>query len=385
MRSICVYTSTRAEYGLLNNLLKQIHGSPNLKLQLLVSGAHLALNQGYTVEEILENGFEPAECVDIALVDDSPKGICRSMGIGLSKYGNFFDEHDPDLLLLLGDRFETFCCAAAAHASGVPIAHIHGGELTQGAIDDAFRHSITKMAHFHFPCCEEYRKRIIQMGEQPDHVYNVGALGVENIREIVPMDRKTLEQSIGFKLDRPFFLITFHPVTLEKDSFIEQFIELLAVLDHFPDHKFIFTGANADSGGRELNKIQNDYALKHPDQCFVIHSLGYLRYLSAMKLCETVIGNSSSGIIEAPALRVPTINIGDRQKGRVKTISVVDCHPDKESIFKALNTIFEKSFQSGLSTMEIPFEKSDTSQRIKEILGTVDLTSVLKKDFFDIK
>jgi GDP/UDP-N,N'-diacetylbacillosamine 2-epimerase (hydrolysing) len=384
MRKICVYTSTRAEYGLLRNLINEIHICPELHLQLLVSGTHLAPEQGMTIEEIRCDGFEPDQCVDIELNDDSPEGICRSMGIAISSYGKFFMEFNPDLLVVLGDRFETFCCASAAQVCCIPIAHIHGGEITEGAFDEAFRHSITKMAHLHLPCCEEYRRRIIQMGELPEHVYNVGALGVENIRAMKLMDKYELEESIGFKLDKPFFLITFHPVTLEKNTSGDQFAELLAALDQYPEHKCIFTQANADTDGRIINQMLNDYAKLYHNRCLMSPSLGYLRYLSAMRLCDAVIGNSSSGILEAPALKVPTINIGDRQKGRIRTESVIDCQPKKDSILAALKTMYSNNFQSNLQHMEIPYEKHGTAKKIKEILKETDLSNILKKQFYDI-
>ena len=384
MRKICVYTSTRAEYGLLRNLIKEIHKSSELELQLLVSGTHLVLGQGMTIEEIRREGFEPDKCVDIDLLDDSSKGICHSMGIAVSEYGKFLTDFSPDLLVLLGDRFETLCCATAAQVCRIPIAHIHGGEITQGAIDEAFRHSITKMAHLHFSCCEEYRQRIVQMGEQPSHVYNVGALGVENIRSLKLMERGDLEKVIEFQLDKPFFLVTFHPVTLEKNSFKKQFAELLTALDEYPGYKIIFTGSNADTGGQVINQMQNDYKRMHPDQCLVVPSLGNLRYLSVMKLCEAVIGNSSSGILEAPALNIPTINIGDRQKGRIRTQSIVDCDPSKKSILSALKMIYDFSFQLNLKKLNLPFEKPDTSKKIKKLLQKVDLKDILKKEFYDI-
>lgn len=384
MRKICVYTSTRAEYGLLRRLIHKIHICPGLQLQLLVSGTHLVPDQGMTIEEIRKDGFAPDKCVDINLSDDSPKGICHSMGIAVSEYGKFFAEYHPDLLVVLGDRFEAFCCASAALVCRIPIAHIHGGETTQGAMDEAFRHCITKMAHLHFPCCEDYRCRIIQMGESPENVYNVGALGVENIRNLNLMGKEELEESIGFKLDKPFFLVTFHPVTLEQDSAKEQLKELLSVFDRYPGHKFIFTGSNADTGGRIINQMLNDYKKSHSDQCLVIPSLGYLRYLSAMKLCEAVIGNSSSGVLEAPALKVPTINIGDRQKGRIRVDSIIDCEPSKGSIIAALKLIYENTFQSNLQRMDIPFEKTGTSERIKKIIQNADLTGIVKKKFFDM-
>ncbi len=384
MRKICVYTSTRAEYGLLKNLIGKIHESPELALQLLVSGTHLVSDQGMTIKEIYGDGFAPDKCVDIDLTDDSSKGICHSMGIAISEYGKFFAEQAPDIVVILGDRFEAFCCAVAAQVSCIPIAHIHGGETTQGAIDEAFRQSITKMAHLHFPCCEVYRHRIIQMGEQPGHVYDVGALGVENIRRLPLMARKDLETSMDFKLEKPFFLVTFHPTTLEKNTFEEQFAAVLAALDTYPDHKVIFTGSNADTGGRVINQMQDAYQKRNPGKCFVIHSLGYRRYLSAMKFCDAVIGNSSSGILEAPALKIPTINIGDRQKGRLRVQSILDCDPSKRSILAALKKVQNKAFHSNLADMTLPFEKPGTSIMIKEILEKADLKDILKKEFYDI-
>lgn len=384
MRKICVYTATRADYGLLRNLIKEIHTCPELDLQLLVSGTHLVPDQGMTIGEIIEDGFQADKCVDIDLLDDSPEGICHSMGIAISQYGKYFVEYNPDVLVVLGDRFEAFCCATAALVCGIPIAHIHGGEVTQGAIDEAFRHCITKMAHLHFPCCEEYRTRIIQMGECPELVYNVGALGVENIRNLKLMEREELEESIGFKLDKPFFLVTYHPVTLEKDSAKQQFSQLLSALDQYPDHKVIFTGANSDTGGKRINQLQKEYKKKHPDKCLVVPSLGYVRYLSAMKLCKAVVGNSSSGILEAPALKVPTINIGDRQKGRVRTKSVIDCSPLKSQILASLKEMCSNDFQSHLTTIQNPFEKHGTSKQIKKIIKTADLTGIMKKRYYDI-
>ncbi len=384
MRKICVFTSTRAEYGLLRNLIKEIHTCSGLDLQLLVSGTHLVADHGMTIEEIIKDGFKPHKCVDIDLIDDSSKGICNSMGMAVSLYGKYFTEDNPDLLVVLGDRFETFCCATAAQICRIPIAHIHGGEITQGAIDEAFRHCITKMSHLHFPCCEEYRNRIIQMGESPQYVYNVGALGVENIRKLKLMELCDLERSIGFKLDSPFFLVTFHPVTLEKNSAEKQLKELLSALEQYSDHKFIFTSANADTGGKIINQIINDYKRRHPDQCFITPSLGYQRYLSAMKLCNAVIGNSSSGILEAPALKVPTINIGDRQKGRVQVESILNCKPEKASILAALKKVSNNLFQSKLKHLNILYEMPGTAKNIKKVLQKADLKGILKKEFYDI-
>ncbi|MCK5541285.1 MAG: UDP-N-acetylglucosamine 2-epimerase (hydrolyzing) [Desulfobacterales bacterium] len=383
-RQIAVFTSTRAEYGLLRRVVLEIQQSHDLYLKLLVSGAHLVSDQGYTIEEIQSDGIEEIECIDIKLNDDSAKGICASMGVAIQNYGEFLQVLKPDILLLLGDRYETFCCAAAAQICGIPIAHVHGGERTEGLIDEALRHSITKMSHLHFPCCDEYKNRIIQMGESPDHVYNVGSLGVENIRNMKLLKRDELEESIRFKLDKPFFLITFHPVTLEKNTSGEQFAQLLAALDKYPTYKCIFTGSNADTDGKNINQMIQDYAKLHPDRCLSISSLGYLRYLSAMHLCEAVLGNSSSGILEAPALKIPTVNIGDRQKGRIRAESIVDCEPKKDSILTALKNVCSKEFKFNIKDMKIPHDKIGSAQKIKEVISTVELKNILKKSFFDI-
>lgn len=385
MRKICVFTSTRADYGLLRNLIREIANSPELSLQLLVSGTHLVANQGMTVNEIQADGFALDHCIDIELSDDSPGGICDSMGVAISRYGKVLETIQPNILVILGDRFESFCCAAAATVCRIPIAHIHGGESTVGAMDEAFRHSITKMAHLHFPCCDTYRQRIIQLGEAPDRVFDVGALGVESIKKTRLMTKQELETSIAFKLGRPFFLVTFHPVTLEDETAGEQFGQLLAALDQFQDHQCIFTQANADTDGRIINQMIVAYVESHSDRCMVIPSLGYLRYFSAMSLCEAVIGNSSSGILEAPVFKVPTINIGDRQKGRVRMESIIDCLPEKDAIIFAISKALSRDFVISLQYMQNPYKKSETAIQIKNILASTDLNSVIKKEFFDFR
>jgi len=385
MRKVCVFTSTRADYGLLRNLIKEIHVCPELHLQLLVSGTHLVADQGMTINEIQADGYVLDQCVDIDLSDDSPEGICNSMGLAVSKYGKALMELQPDMLVILGDRFESFCCAAAANVCRIPVAHIHGGETTEGAIDEAFRHSITKMSHLHFPCCEAYRQRIIQLGESPDHVFNVGALGVENIRKMEMMGKTELEAAIYFNLDQPFFLITFHPVTLEKATAGKQFAELLAALDQFPDHKCIFTQANADTDGQIINKMIYDYVEEYPGRCMFTPSLGYLRYLSALRLCSAVIGNSSSGIMEAPALNVPTVNIGDRQKGRIRAKSVIDCNPTLASIQAAVEDAISFEFSKTLGSIVCPYEKQGTAEKIKVLLRDTDLNSIMKKKFYNLE
>lgn len=384
MRKVCIFTSTRAEWGLLQGLAKQILRSDCLQLQLLVSGSHLSEKFGMTVREIETGGFTVDEQVDILRYDDTPSGICKTMGLALSEYGEALSRLKPDIMVLLGDRYETFCAAAGAQIQRIPVAHIHGGETTEGAVDEAFRHSITKMAHLHFASCEKYRQRIIQLGETPASVFNVGALGIENIRKVELMSRNELEASIGFPLDKPFFLVTFHPVTLESDTAGKQFGMLLSALEQFPEHKIIFTKANADTDGQVINAMIDDYVAARPECCLTVASLGLRRYLSAMKFCDAVIGNSSSGILEAPVFGIPTVNIGDRQKGRLRTESIIDCTPDCVSIGSAIQKALDPRFRARLDNLKHPCEKTGTAGQIVEQLLKVDLSRLIKKTFYDL-
>ena len=384
MRKVCIFTSTRADWGLQRGVAELIRESDGLQLQLLVSGSHLSEKHGMTVNEIVADGFAVDARVDILQFDDSSTGICKSMGLALSGYGESLDHLKPDLLMILGDRYESFCVAAASQVQRVPVAHIHGGETTEGAVDEAFRHSITKMAHLHFPCCEEYRRRIIQQGEDPERVFNVGALGIENIRKVPLMDRKELAASILFNLDRPFFLVTFHPVTLEDATAGEQFEDLLSALDQFAGHGIVFTKANADTDGQVVNDRIDAYAAEHPERCLVVASLGLKRYLSAMKICDAVVGNSSSGILETPAFGVPTVNIGDRQRGRLRTRSIIDCEPDNGAIVAAIQKALDPQFRDSLQGLEHPCEQENTAARIVEKIQQTNLVGLLKKSFYDL-
>jgi UDP-hydrolysing UDP-N-acetyl-D-glucosamine 2-epimerase len=383
-RKICIYTSTRAEYGLLRGVLQEIESEPTLQLQILASGMHLSPEFGMTIQEIRADGFEPDETIEILLSSDTPAAICKSMGLAMIGYGEAIERLRPDMVLLLGDRFETFCMAAAAHVCRVPLAHIHGGETTEGAIDEAFRHAITKMSHLHFASCEAYRQRIIQLGEAPERVFNVGALGVENIRRMSLMERSELAESIGFNLEKPYFLVTFHPVTLEKSTSEEQIQSLLDALDAFPEYNVIFTKANADTDGRVINRLIDEYAEKRPERCFTATSLGMHRYLSAVKYTTAVIGNSSSGIVEAPSFKIPTVNIGDRQKGRVSAESVVDCESSAASIKAAIHKSISSEFQQLLKNAKNPYEKSGTASEIVSAVTAFDPAGLIKKKFYNI-
>jgi GDP/UDP-N,N'-diacetylbacillosamine 2-epimerase (hydrolysing) len=384
MRKICIFTGSRAEYGLLRGVIQEIQAAETLQLQILASGMHLSPEFGMTIQEIRTDGFDPDETIEILLSSDTSTAICKSMGLAMIGYGEALQRLKPDMVVVLGDRFETFCMAAAAQVCRVPLAHIHGGETTEGAIDEAFRHSITKMSHLHFASCEEYRQRIIQLGEAPDRVFNVGALGVENIRRMSLMERSELAEVIGFNLEKPYFLVTFHPVTLEKDTSEGQFQSLLDALDAFPGFNVIFTKANADTDGRVINRLIDEYTEKRPERCLAATSLGAIRYLSAMKYATAVIGNSSSGIVEAPSLKIPTINIGDRQKGRVRAESVMDCEPAAISITSSIRETISAEFQEALQFVKNPYEQAGTAARIVEMIMLFRHAELMKKSFHNL-
>jgi UDP-hydrolysing UDP-N-acetyl-D-glucosamine 2-epimerase len=365
-------------------VLHEIKAEPALQVQILASGMHLSPEFGMTIQEIQADGFEPDETIEILLSGDTPTAICKSMGLAMIGYSEALQRLKPDIVVLLGDRFETFCMAAAAQVCRVPLAHIHGGETTEGVIDEAFRHAITKMSHLHFASCEAYRQRIIQLGEAPNRIFNVGALGVENIRRAPLMERSELAQSIGFNLERPYFLVTYHPVTLEIETSEGHIRSLLDTLDKFSKYNVIFTKANADTDSRIINQMIDEYVGKYPDRCYSVVSLGAVRYLSAMKYAAAVVGNSSSGIIEAPSFKIPTINIGDRQKGRLKAKSVVDCEPFAASIEAAIHNGLSREFRQVLTDIDNPYEKAGTAREIVSTIAATDLAELFKKRFYDI-
>lgn len=384
MKRVCVFTGTRADYGLLRPLLEKLRRCQELKLQLLVSGMHLSPEFGLTYRAIEEDGFQVDEKVEMLLSSDSPTGICKSMALGLIGFTEAFNRLQPDLLVVLGDRFEAMAATTAAMVNRIAIAHLHGGEVTYGVIDEPIRHSITKMSHLHFTSTEEYRRRVIQLGEDPNRVFHVGALGIENIRATPLLSKEELAKVIGFSPDQDFALVTFHPVTLEKASAKEQFTQLLDALAAFPELKIIFTKANADTDGRAINRLIDEYAEEHPENCKVFTSMGQRNYLSAMSSCRAVIGNSSSGIIEAPSFQVATINIGNRQQGRLRAKSVIDCQPSAAAISQALRTAFTPEFQTSLDHTSNPYEKAGTAENIARIIQQTDLADIIKKEFYDI-
>jgi GDP/UDP-N,N'-diacetylbacillosamine 2-epimerase (hydrolysing) len=383
-RKICVVTGTRAEFGLLRWLMQDIQNEPELELQVLATGMHLSPEFGLTYREIEQAGFVINAKVEMLLSADTATAVTKSMGLGLISYADAYERLAPDLIVVLGDRFEIFAAAAAALIAGIPVAHLHGGETTEGAFDEAIRHSITKMSHLHFVAAEDYKRRVIQLGEQPERVFLVGGLGIDAIKRIKLLERETLEESMGFKFGLRNMLITFHPVTLEGESSSgQQMAELLAALDELTDTNLIFTMPNADTGGRELAMMVNEFVATHQN-ARAYTSLGQLRYLSCMKYVDVVVGNSSSGLTEAASMGIATINIGDRQKGRLSASSVINCEPTLLSIREALCTVFETSFQSTLKSTSNPYGSGGASMKIVEVIKNHELNNLLRKSFFNL-
>ena len=382
-RTICVVTGSRAEYGLLYWVLRGIEKAEDLELQLVVTGMHLSPEFGLTYRQIEADGFSITRKVEMPLSCDSAAGIAKSTGLGLIGFGDAFESLKPDVVVMLGDRFELLAAASAALFATLPIAHIHGGEVTTGAFDEAIRHSITKMSHLHFTSTETYRQRVIQLGEHPDRVFDVGAPGLDNIHRLELLHRVALEQAIGLTLGDRSLLVTWHPVTLEPGKTRKNFQALLNALEELDDVRLIFTKANADTQGRVINRMIDDYVAARGDTTVVHASLGQLRYLSALKHVDGVVGNSSSGIIEAPSLCTGTVNIGDRQRGRVRAASIIDCDSNEMSITAALETLLSNDFQATLRDVENPHGSGDVAEKIVEVLRTHPLTGILKKSFYD--
>ena len=383
-RKVCVVTGTRAEYGFLFWLMKEIEADTDLELQIIATGMHLSPEFGLTYKEI-EKDFKIDKKIEILLSSDTPIGISKSMGLAQISFAESYDELKPDIVVVLGDRYEIFSAASAAMVARIPIAHLHGGEATEGLIDEPIRHSITKMSHLHFTATEEYRKRVIQLGENPERVFNVGGMGIENIKRLKLLSKEEFESCINFKLNKRNILVTFHPVTLEKSTAKEQFQELLNAIDELSETNIIFTKANSDTDGRIINQMIDDYVAKNSNKAVAFTSLGQLRYLSALQFMDAVVGNSSSGIAEAPTFKIGTINIGDRQKGRIKASSVIDCQPNKKDIQKAFEKLYSNDFQESLKRTKNPYGDGMPSKKIVDILKNIELTDIVKKHFYDIE
>lgn len=383
-RKICVVTGTRAEYGLLYWTMKEIEATENLQLQVVVTGMHLSPEFGLTYKQIEEDGFSIDDKVEMLLSSDTPAGISKSMGVAMIGFADSLARLQPDILVVLGDRFELLSAVSTALVARLPVAHIHGGEQTQGAFDEAIRHAITKMSHLHFTSTEQYRKRVIQLGEHPETVFNVGATGIDNINKLKLLTRSEFEKSIQFDLAKRNLLITFHPVTLENASAAEQFGELLAALRLLEDTHLIFTMPNADTHGRVIMQMIREFVQENSQTAIAFQSLGQLRYLSAMQFVDGVIGNSSSGIIEVPSFRIGTINLGDRQKGRIRAESVIDCEPERKSVIGAIDRLYSRKFQEKLKTVVNPHGDGGAAVKIVKELSAADLNEIIKKEFYDI-
>lgn len=383
-RKIAVITGTRAEYGLLYWIIEGIKDDPELELQLLVTGMHLSPEFGMTVSSIMEAGIPITKKIETLLSSDTPIGISKSMGLGMISFSEAFAELEPDLCLVLGDRFEIFSAVSAAMIARIPVAHCHGGEATEGSVDEPIRHSVTKMSHLHFTSTEEYRTRVIQLGEQPDRVFNVGALGIENIYRLDLLGRKEFEESIEFEMGDPTFMVTYHPVTLENKSSKKQCMALLEAFDDFPEAKIIFTMPNADTDGRVIINLIEKYVKEHPERAITFKSLGQLRYLSALKYVDVVIGNSSSGLIEVPSFNVPTINIGDRQKGRVAGPTVINSDSEYKDISESIRSALDPKFREKIKEEKNPYDQGFSSNKILSILKDYPLENILKKKFYNL-
>lgn len=383
-RKICVVTGSRAEYGLLRWIMQGIKDEPSLSLQVIATGMHLSPEFGLTYRDIAQDGFYIDRKVESLLSSDTAVGVTKSIGLGMIGFADVLNELQPDMLVLLGDRFELLSAATAALIARIPIAHVHGGETTEGAFDEAIRHSITKMSHLHFVAAEEYRQRVIQLGESPERVFMVGGVGIDNIKRLQLLDRNTLEKALDFTFGLKNLLVTFHPVTLEQATATRQMEELLKALAELPDTNIIFTSPNADTDNRALTPMIQSFVAHHNNSA-MFTSLGQLRYLSCLQHVDAVVGNSSSGLVEAPTFKKGTINIGSRQSGRLKAASVIDCEPTREEISSALKKLYSAEFQQSLATVKNLYGEGGASSKIVQELARVPLEGLVNKTFFDIK
>ena len=382
-RKICVITGTRAEYGLLRWVMQGIKEDAGLTLQIVATGMHLSPEFGLTYREIEKDGFQIDRKVEMLTSSDTSVGIAKSMGLGLIGFADALNELKPNLIVVLGDRFEIFAAVSAALVARIPVAHLHGGETTEGAFDEALRHSITKMSHLHFVAAEPYRQRVIQLGEQPDRVFLVGGLGIDNIKRLKLLDRAELEAALDLKLSSRNLLITFHPVTLETSTAADQMAELLAALAELKNTLLIFTLPNADTDGRILIQMVDQFVAMHPNSR-AYTSLGQLRYLSCIAHVDGVVGNSSSGLGEAPALKKGTVNIGDRQLGRLQANSVINCEPTQQSVEAALVKLYSADFQASLSGVINPYGEGGASEKVVKVIKRFEIDGIVKKSFYDL-
>ena len=385
MKKICVMTATRAEFGLLKPILEKLVIVPEFDTRIVATGMHLSPEFGLTYKEILESGFTIDKKIEMQLSSDSTVSVAKTMGLAMISFADYFNDLKPDFVLITGDRYEAMAVATTAMVMRIPIIHLFGGETTEGAIDECIRHSISKMSYLHFTTTEEYRKRVIQLGENPRCVFTVGGTGSENVRKQKLLSKEELEKSLDFILDKDYVVVTLHSVTLENSSAKEQVSELLKACDMYPELKYIFTKANSDADGRIINQELEKYCVTH-NNARVYDSLGYVRYLSAVKYCAFVLGNSSSGIMEVPSLGVPTVDIGDRERGRLRADSVINCEPDVKSIAEAMDRALDPSFRLFCRNVKNPYEGNDTSTSVVKIIKDFLLSNNvdLKKKFYDV-
>ena len=389
MKRVCIVTATRAEYGLLKPIILKLQAQNNLEVRVVATGMHLSPEFGMTCQEIEQDGIRLDRKIEILLSADTSSAISKSMGLAMISFADYFSERKPDLLIVLGDRYEILAVATTAMNARIPIAHLYGGDITEGAVDDVVRHAITKMSYFHFTATREHRRRVIQMGESPERVFWVGAMSVENACNVKKLSMHDLQEQIAFYWNRDLekmAVVTLHPVTLEDDTAREQFQNILNALDYFEDLKVIFTKANADAGGRVINHMIDDYVNEHPQKSKAYTSLGQLRYLSAVSLADVVIGNPSSGLSEVPTFHVPTVNIGDRQRGRVCGKTVISCGVAEKEITDAIQKALSQTFRNEICNEKNPYEKKGTSDAIVKILTeNLNKNNIdLKKHFYDL-
>ena len=382
-KKICIFTGGRAEYGILRPLLEEIKISKNLDLSLIVSGMHMSREFGLTYKVIEKDGFRCDEKIEIILSSDTPVAVSKSVGLGLISFSEALNRIKPDLLLLLGDRFETFSVASAAMISRIPIAHIQGGEMTYGAIDDHFRHAITKMSQIHFVATNNYKKRVIQLGEHPQNVFNVGALNVDSMKKIRVLKRSEVEKRIKVSLQKRTILVTFHPITLEKENTENYFKNIIQALDYFKDCNVIFTKTNADTEGRIINSLIDEYKVNNSNVSSFV-SMGQELYVSTLKYVDLVLGNSSSGIIETPTFKVPTVNVGDREKGRIMAKNIINCDYSKDKIKKAILKGLSKNFKTKIKNMKSPYDNGETAKKICKIIQKYKIPDNTKKEFYNL-
>lgn len=384
MRKICFVTGTRAEYGLLSRLMRLVKDSPDCELQIIATNMHLMPEYGNTYQEILKDGFTIDKMVPMPKPSDDDYGVVASMSTEMQGMNDAFMKLQPDMVVILGDRYEMLVVASVAMLNHIPIAHLHGGEITEGAVDDSIRHAITKLSHLHFTATEEYRQRVIQLGEQPDRVFNVGAIGVENLKMVPIIPKEELEKDLDFVLDENTIQVTYHPVTLGNRTAEDEIADFLKAMDQFPNLRILFTMPNSDQGGDVIRKHIENYCNANPSRCKAFASLGMRRYISVIQYVGAVVGNSSSGLIEVPSAHIPTLNIGDRQNGRTRGCSVLDCESDTESIVEGMKAILSDEFKNKAKSAKNPYEKEGTAENIFEKLQFNLQKNITKKTFYNI-